>query len=123
MIGGRNRPIAANPGDLAVFRWRLRTGMLRLRLGRMLALVMHSQTAPGLLHRVVNGNVRRRERMRFAAGAMPLPGKATGDSHYANGIRVRVEHDFLDMNDLGCRHQRRGTVSHGVQAGFYGKDA
>jgi hypothetical protein len=86
--------------------------MLRLRLGRVLALVMCSQTAPGLLHRVFNGYVRCRKRVRFAARAMPLSGKAALDSHYANRIRVRVEHEFLDMNYLG-RHQRRGTGSHG----------
>ena len=86
--------------------------MSRLFLVRMLAPVMFGQTAAGLLHCVINRYVRCRECERFAAGAMPLSGKATLDSHDPNCIGVRVEYNFLDMNDLG-RHQRRGTGSHG----------
>jgi hypothetical protein len=41
-------------GILAVFRWMVRTGMSRLRGDRVFALVMFSQTAPGLLHRVAD---------------------------------------------------------------------
>jgi hypothetical protein len=36
---------------------------------------------------------------------------------------VRVEYNLLDMNDLGSRHQRRGTGSLGVQVRSNGKDA
>jgi hypothetical protein len=40
-------------GILAL-RWMIRTGMSRLRVDRVFALVMFSQTAPGLLHRVAD---------------------------------------------------------------------
>ena len=80
-------------------------------MGAVLALVMLRQAAPGVPHRIGYRHVRRRESISFAARAMPLPGKAARDSHYANGIRVSVERQFLDMNDLGCGHQRRGIGS------------
>jgi hypothetical protein len=97
--------------------------MSRLRLVGVFALIMCSETALSLLHRVVNRYVRSRERMRFAAGAMPLSGEAARNSHYAKRTVARVERELLDMNDLGRRHQRWAQSVMMVQARSYGKDA
>jgi hypothetical protein len=48
---------------------------------------------------------------------MPLSGKTACHAHYGDRVQARIEHDLLDVDNLGCRHQGWGTGSYGDRQG------
>jgi hypothetical protein len=60
--------------------------------------VMSLEVTPGVVECVVNGQVGDRQRNRFTARTIPLPGQTAGDAHHSDRAGASADTDFLDMN-------------------------